>query len=98
MHMHSQMHLTSHPICDTINRQLYPPLRSGGGGAKPKCLREEASEGDNKLKSNSNQTFNRYTAGTPLPTAENSYRTADGKNNDQYKPNEIQTKMSVKEF
>ncbi len=44
-----------------------------------------------KSKSNRIQTFNRHTAGTPLPTAENIYRTTGGKNNDQPKTNGIQT-------
>ncbi len=38
-------------------------------------------------------TFNRHTAGTPLPTAENIYCTADGKN--ETNKNETKFKLDI---
>ena len=46
-----------------------------------------------KSKANLNQTFNRHTAGTPLPTAENSYRTAGGKKGVKSNTNQVLTKQ-----
>ena len=43
------------------------------------------------LFSNPNQTFNRHAAGTPLPTAENIYRTAGGKIDGKLNSNHLLT-------
>ena len=92
MQMHGQMHSQMHPTLtlfyDTMKRQMQKNEKLGKG-----VQLYALTKGDVRMKSksNPNPTFNRHTAGTPLPTVENIVHPRNGKLSDKSKTNRILT-------